>query len=157
MPQGPGGPQGFGAAPQAYAPAAPVPAPAPALSCRICGAFPAREITIRRHTGLLVALRWGKVEGPLCRSCGVAVHREMTTHTLAAGWWSPVSLLAAPLTLLWNLFVHFRLARFPQPSPSPTGVVLDPGKPVFHRPLAYVPLLLPVLWLALYVWNQSNY
>ncbi|MDF3300309.1 hypothetical protein [Streptomyces tropicalis] len=128
---------------------------APAPVCRICGAGPAGDITIRQHTGLLVAMRFGRMEGPLCRGCGVALHRDMTARTLAGGWWSPVSLLLfTPLTLLWNLFVHFRLAKLPQPSPSPHGVVMDQGKPLFRRPQAYVPLVIPVWILAVYTFSK---
>lgn len=137
-------------APQGYA-------PPPGAVCRVCGAAPAMKVTIRQHTGLLLAMRFSKMEGPLCRSCGVAIHRDMTTKTLAGGWWSPVSLVFFGwATLLWNLFVHIRLTRLPQPSPSPTGVVMDPGRPVFRRPAAYVPLALPALWLALYFWNRAS-
>jgi hypothetical protein len=112
-------------------------------------------MTIRQHTGLLVAMRFSKMEGPFCRSCATAIHREMTTKTLAGGWWSPVSLIAfTPLTLLWNLYVRAKIRKLPHPTPSPTGVVMDQGKPVLQRPLAYVVLLLPLLWLAAYISNE---
>ncbi|MEU7061063.1 hypothetical protein [Streptomyces sp. NPDC046197] len=147
QPQGAPYAQGYGAAGQAPAPGPGFPA-APAPGCRICGAAPAADITVRQHTGLLVAMRFSKMEGPFCRTCGTAIHRDMTAKTLAGGWWSPVSLiLFAPLTLLWNLFVHLRLAKLPHPSPSPTGVVMDPGLPLARRPLSYVPLALPAIWL----------
>jgi hypothetical protein len=123
--------------------------------CRICAAQPAGDMTIRQHTGLLVAMRFSKMEGPFCRSCATAIHREMTTKTLAGGWWSPVSLIAfTPLTLLWNLYVRAKIRKLPHPTPSPTGVVMDQGKPVLQRPLAYVVLLLPLLWLAAYLSNE---
>ena len=131
--------------------------PAPGPVCRMCGAAPAGNITIRQHTGLLLAMRFSKMEGPLCRSCGVAIHRDMTTKTLAGGWWSPVSLVFFGwATLLWNLVAHFRLARLPHPSPPPTGVVMDQGKPIFQRPLAYVPIVLPVLWITLYIVSAAS-
>ncbi|WP_369247584.1 hypothetical protein [Streptomyces sp. R41] len=125
-------------------------------ACRICAAQPAGDMTIRQHTGLLVAMRFSKMEGPFCRSCATAIHREMTTKTLAGGWWSPVSLLLfTPLTLLWNLYVRTKISKLPRPTmPSPTGVVMDQGKPVLQRPLAYVVLLLPLLWLAVYISNE---
>ncbi|MFF4354695.1 hypothetical protein [Streptomyces sp. NPDC001530] len=144
----------------AYAPAggyAHAAAPPPLTPpCRICAAQPAGDMTIRQHTGLLVAMRFSKMEGPFCRSCATAIHREMTTKTLAGGWWSPVSLvLFTPLTLLWNLYVRTKIRKLPQPTtPSPTGVVMDQGKPILQRPLAYVFLLLPLLWLAAYISNE---
>ncbi|MFI6491506.1 hypothetical protein [Streptomyces sp. NPDC050564] len=126
--------------------------------CRICASQPAGDMTIRQHTGLLVAMRFSKMEGPFCRSCATAIHREMTAKTLAGGWWSPVSLvLFTPLTLLWNLFVRTKIRKLPHPTtPSPTGVAMDQGKPVFQRPLAYVFLILPLLWLALYLSNEMS-
>jgi hypothetical protein len=126
--------------------------------CRICATQPAGDMTIRQHTGLLVAMRFSKMEGPFCRYCATAIHREMTTKTLAGGWWSPVSLaLFTPLTLLWNLYVRTKIRKLPHPTaPSPTGVVMDQGKPVFQRPLAYVVLLLPLLWLAAYISNEVS-
>lgn len=155
--QAPGQPVAGYGAPQPYAPAPQGYPPPAGPVCRVCGAAPAAAMTIRQHTGLLLAMRFSKMQGPLCRSCGVAIHRDMTTKTLAGGWWSPVSLIFFGwATLLWNLFIHFRLTRLPQPSPSPSGVVLDPGRPIFRRPAAYIPIALPVLWLALYFWNQSS-
>ncbi|MGQ4381840.1 hypothetical protein [Streptomyces sp. SAS_270] len=125
--------------------------------CRICGAQPAGDVTIRQHTGLLVAMRFSKMEGPLCRSCATSVHRDMTTKTLAGGWWSVGSILFYVwFTLLANLHAHSKIKKLPQPTPSPTGVVLDPGKPVWQRPLAYVWLLLPLGWIAAFVANQAN-
>jgi hypothetical protein len=119
----------------------------PSIGCRTCGAQPAGDITIRQHTGLLIAMRFSKMEGPLCRNCATAIHRDMTTKTLAGGWWSPVSLvLFTPLTLLWNLYAHTKLKKLPHPMPSPTGIAVDQGKPVLHRPLAYLALI-PVGWL----------
>ncbi|MCX5287133.1 MULTISPECIES: hypothetical protein [unclassified Streptomyces] len=146
--------QGYAPAPQGHTPGY---APASGPVCRICGAGPAKNITVRQHTGMVLAMRFSKMEGPLCRSCGVAIHRDMTTKTLAGGWWSPVSLVFFGwATLLWNLVVHFRLARLPQPTPSPTGVVMDQGKPIHQRPLAYVPILLVVSWIALFIVNASS-
>ncbi|WP_406476108.1 hypothetical protein [Streptomyces sp. NBC_01615] len=150
----------YGQNPQAHAPApaggyAYQAAPPLTPACRICAAQPARDMTIRQHTGLLVAMRFSKMEGPFCRSCATAIHREMTTKTLAGGWWSPVSLIAfTPLTLLWNLYVRTKIRKLPQQAmPSPTGIVMDQGKPIAQRPLAYVFLLLPLLWLAVYISN----
>ncbi|MBM4820763.1 MULTISPECIES: hypothetical protein [Streptomyces] len=119
-------------------------------ACRICGATPAAPMTVRQHTGLLVGMRFSKVEGPLCRSCGTAIHRDLTTKTLAGGWWSPLSMfLFCPVTLLANLALHFRLKKLPYPvTPPPTGVVMNPGKPIHRRPAAYVMACVAAFYLS---------
>ncbi|MFF6999446.1 hypothetical protein ACFY93_31530 [Streptomyces sp. NPDC008313] len=114
--------------------------------CRLCAAQPAGDITIRQHTGLLIAMRFSKMQGPLCRSCATALNRDMTAKTLAGGWWSPFSLVVfTPFTLLWNLYCHMKAKKLAHPSPSPAGIRLDQGKLLLHRPIAYVAVI-PALW-----------
>ncbi|MFD7813259.1 hypothetical protein ACFV6E_09995 [Streptomyces sp. NPDC059785] len=127
-------------------------APDPATVCRICAAQPARKMTIRQHTGLFIAMEFAKSKGPLCRSCATGLHRQMTAKTMAGGWWSPLSLFVfTPLTLLWNLYVRVRISRLPQPTPSPVGVVMEQGKPIFHRPLSYVGVVMSLGLISLLV------
>ena len=155
QPPQPQGQQQYAQGPNPYGqPGAAAPTTPP---CRICGAQPAGDITIRQHTGLLVAMRFSKMEGPLCRSCATSIHRDMTTKTLAGGWWSVGSIIFYVwFTLLANLYAHTKIKKLPQPSPSPAGVVLPPGKPVWQRPLAYVWLLLPLGWIAAFIANQAG-
>jgi hypothetical protein len=145
-PQGQYGP--YGQPPQGqYGQPPQYPAHAGVAVCRICTAQPASaDIEIRQHTGLILAMRTAKVEGPLCRTCATAIHRDMTAKTLAAGWFSVLSLfLLCWLTLAWNLYTHFKIAKLPHPTPTPT--TLTPGKPIFQRPLAYVGITLVASWL----------
>ncbi|GAB7109399.1 hypothetical protein JCM4814A_77130 [Streptomyces phaeofaciens JCM 4814] len=137
--------QAYGQPQPAYGPGASVPPGAP--GCRVCGAFPAAaDVTIRQHTGLLVAMRTDKAQGPLCRTCATAIHRQMTTKTLAGGWFSPMSLfLLCWLTLAANVHAHFKIAKLPHPAPTPA--TLHPGKPILQRPLAYVGLSLIAGWV----------
>ncbi|GAA0933497.1 DUF6508 domain-containing protein [Streptomyces thermoalcalitolerans] len=115
--------------------------------CRYCGAAPAADVAFRAHRGLLFVLGFRRTDGPVCRVCGVAVHRALTTHTLCWGWWSPLSLfLFGPLTLVRNLLAVRRLKRLPEPGPGTLGERLDPGRPVHRRPRAYVALI-PLSWL----------
>ncbi|WP_411148389.1 DUF6508 domain-containing protein [Streptomyces sp. A30] len=141
-PQADAGPS---AAAHAPPPAHPQP-PAPPM-CRFCGGSPAADVTFRAHRGLVILMGFRKTDGPMCMTCGLAVHRALTAHTLAWGWWSPLSLfLFAPLTLVRNLLAVRKVNRLPAPGPGTLGPRYDPGLPVHRRPRAYVALV-PVLWV----------
>ncbi|MFE2166700.1 hypothetical protein ACFXB3_16815 [Streptomyces sp. NPDC059447] len=122
--------------------------------CRSCGAQPAAPMTVRSHAGFLIVMRFHKVEGPFCKSCGTSVVRQMTTNTLALGWWSPFSLVFfSPFTLIWNLVVSRKVAALPAPGPAMPGATpLDEGKPVLQRPMAYLAIA-PVIWVGWVITN----
>lgn len=120
--------------------------PSRPFGCRGCGAPAAVDFPVREHQGLLVVMRFQKVDGPFCRNCGRAVVRQMTTMTLCLGWWSPVSLaLFTPFALVWNLVAHLKFGKLPESPPAPGRRPLDAGSPVVMRPLAYVALV-PIFW-----------
>lgn len=115
-------------------------------ACRVCASYPAAEVTIRSHVGMLIMMRFQKWEGPYCRTCGTAMRREATTNTLWQGWWSPFSMVIFnPYTIISNLVVRGKLNKLPEPGPAMYGARPDPGKSVLQRPAAYVALL-PILW-----------
>lgn len=115
-------------------------------TCRVCAAYPAVEVTIRSHVGMLLMMRFQKWQGPFCRTCGTAMRRDATTNTLWQGWWSPFSLfIFNPYTIINNLVVRGKLNKLPEPGPAIYGARPDPGKSVLQRPAAYVALL-PILW-----------
>lgn len=115
--------------------------------CRFCGGSPAADVAFRAHRGLVVLMGFRKTDGPMCMTCGLAVYRALTTHTLAWGWWSPLSLfLFAPLTLVRNVLAVRKVKELPAPGPGTLGPRYDPGVPVRRRPRAYIALL-PALWV----------
>ncbi|WP_328413985.1 DUF6508 domain-containing protein [Streptomyces violaceus] len=122
--------------------------PDPALPmCRFCGGSPAADVAFRAHRGLVVLMGFRKTDGPMCMTCGLAVYRALTAHTLAWGWWSPLSLFVfAPLTLLRNVLAVRKVKKLPAPGPGTLGPRYDPGVPVRRRPRAYIALI-PVLWV----------
>ncbi|MFI0741015.1 hypothetical protein ACH4PU_23460 [Streptomyces sp. NPDC021100] len=123
----------------------PQPMPGAHGSCQICGGFPAAQMTIRRHQGLVFMMRFFSQKGLFCRTCGTALLREMTAKTCWQ-WWSPFSLIIfTPLTLLWNLSVHAKLKKLAPPVPGGHGPQPDPGAPLFSRPGA-IGLIVPVGW-----------
>ncbi|MFJ6700573.1 hypothetical protein ACIQM4_31635 [Streptomyces sp. NPDC091272] len=89
----------------------------------------------------------------LCRTCGLAVYRQMTSSTLITGWWGLFSLFVTPFVVLANVLgARAALRRLPEPY----GAVrrpLDPGRRVLRRapamliltPVALVALAVPVL------------
>ncbi|MFI2607964.1 hypothetical protein [Kitasatospora sp. NPDC018619] len=122
------------------------PPPADGTTCRFCGGYPAVAATVRGHQGMLVMYRMLRMTGPFCRTCGTATVRDMSARTLVQGWWSPVSWLLTPITLLVNLVPHGRFKRLPPPAPGSHGPQLDPGVPLTGRPhLAMLVLPLSLL------------
>ncbi|MCX4682111.1 hypothetical protein OG413_43810 [Streptomyces sp. NBC_01433] len=121
-------------------------------ACRLCGAQPAAAVAVRAHQGLLLMMRFHKIDGPFCRSCGTAVVRELTTKTLWQGWWSPFSLVFfSPFTLVWNLLASRKLAALPAPGPPALGAArVQEGKPVHRRPMAYVAIV-PLIWAVWFI------
>jgi hypothetical protein len=81
---------------------------------------------------MLVVMRFLKVRGLFCRTCGIAVHREMTTKTLWQGWWGIGSFVIAPVTVIFNLVARVRFGRMTPPT-NGLRPPLDPGKPVIRR------------------------
>ncbi|MEU8924090.1 hypothetical protein AB0D10_24615 [Kitasatospora sp. NPDC048545] len=117
--------------------------PTDGLTCRFCGGYPAVNATVRGHQGLIVAYRMLRMSGPFCRTCGTATVRDMSARTLVQGWWSLISWLLTPITLLLNLGPHNRISRLQPPVPGSHGPQLDPGVPLARRPHMAM-LLVPV-------------
>ncbi|MFH8656693.1 DUF6508 domain-containing protein [Streptomyces afghaniensis] len=122
--------------------------PDPSLPlCRFCGGSPAADVAFRAHRGLVLLMGFRKTDGPMCMTCGLAVYRALTTHTLAWGWWSPLSLFVfGPLTLVRNVLAVRRVKALPAPGPGTLGPRYDPGVPVRRRPRAYIAIV-PALWV----------
>ncbi|MBT2382187.1 hypothetical protein J7E86_00990 [Streptomyces sp. ISL-11] len=105
---------------------------------------------MRSHQGLVLLMRFTRLEGPFCRTCGTSVFRDMTTRTLWQGWWSPFSLvLINPITIVINLVARAKLNKLPEPVPGQPGPQLQPGKPVTSRPVALVALIPLGWWITL--------
>ena len=132
-------------APDPIARSQPAPAPAPLVRCRMCGSTPAEMVTYRRHTGMLLLMRFSGTAGPFCRDCGLHTFRKAQAYTLLAGWWGWASFFIAPITMLVNLARRGRVAKLAPPSNAAPGYQpADPGRPVYQR-LAIAGLLVPVL------------
>ncbi|MGW1340632.1 LppU/SCO3897 family protein [Kribbella sp. NPDC002412] len=119
------------------------PVPQGAVQCRFCGGFPAVQATVRGHQGMIVVMRFLKLQGPFCRTCGIATVRDMTSKSLWQGWWGIGSMIVNPITMLMNLEPWSKFRKLPEPAPGAPGRPMNPGKPLLQRP-AIAMLLLPI-------------
>ncbi len=120
--------------------------------CRFCGSYPAVDATVRGHQGLIILMRFLKLRGPFCRTCGIASVRDMTSKSLWQGWWGIGSSIVNPITMLMNLGPMQKFKSLPEPAPGP-GRPMDPGKPLIQRP-AMLGFLIPVVVIGLIVFSN---
>src|SRR5437660_2924663 len=64
--------------------------PSPSLGfnetvCSVCGRAPAAELTLRRHMGLLIVVRFARLRAPFCRAHGQAAASEYLRRTMVEG------------------------------------------------------------------------
>jgi hypothetical protein len=131
------------------------PVPQGQVQCRFCGGAPAVEATVRGHQGFLIMMRFLKLQGPFCKTCGTAATRDMTAKSMWQGWWGIGSMIINPITMLMNLGTSSKFKNLPEPAPNAPGRPMDPGKPLFKRP-AVLGLLIPVAVIALLVVANLN-
>ncbi|WP_020386063.1 LppU/SCO3897 family protein [Kribbella catacumbae] len=125
------------------------------LQCRFCGGMPAVEATVRGHQGFLIIMRMLKLQGPFCRTCGVATLRDMSAKSMWQGWWGLISLIANPITLLSNLGTYSKFKHLPEPAPGAPGRPMELGKPLFKRPVV-LGLVVPVALIGAIVFVNSR-
>ncbi|RKE06970.1 hypothetical protein C8E86_1794 [Catellatospora citrea] len=108
------------------------------LDCVVCGHVPAADVSFYRHVGLVVHVRFTKVQGPFCRDCGLARMRDATAETITSGLWSPVSVVLAPLAFIRNVRGRRTVLALDSPVPRAGQAAsnlapLRPTRPVFRR------------------------
>jgi hypothetical protein len=124
----------------------------PMASCRFCGSVPAVSATFRGHQGMIVLMRFLRMEGPFCRDCGLGTFRHMTSRTLVQGWYGYGSFVITPITVLINLVRRNKVAKLPPPQPNPFGPSrqpMNPGKRLLARPMTWLGLCIPLIALGL--------
>ena len=124
----------------------------PMASCRFCGSVPAVSTTFRGHQGMIVLMRFLRMEGPFCRDCGLGTFRLMTSRTLVQGWYGYGSFIITPITVLINLVRRNKVAKLPPPQPNPFGPSrppMNPGKRLLARPMTWFGLCVPLVVLGL--------
>jgi hypothetical protein len=113
------------------------------------------QATIRGHQGFLVMMKFLKLQGPFCRTCGVAAHRGMTEKSLWQGWWGIASAVINPITMLLNLPQRAKINKIGPPLPGAPGQPMNPGRPLFQR-AAILGLLIPVLAIGAIVYHTQS-
>lgn len=113
-------------------------------ACRICGGFPAADVTVHGHRGMILVMRFLRQPGPYCLVCGTATVRDMSQQTLLRGWWGYFSSVFTLVALLRNRAAYARIRRLPPPAPGTHGPQPDPGVPLTRRGAIFM-LAVPVL------------
>jgi len=87
--------------------------------CRLCHRGPTASASLFEHHGF--PLRHLVLRGPLCRQCGLVAWRRMTLQTLLLGWWSLVSVVLTPVTLVLNAVALVKLLHTPAAAAEPAA------------------------------------
>lgn len=145
--QQPGIPPQYGQQPPMGQPGWPQPN---GLACRFCGGFPAVDVSVRAHRGMIWLMTFRELKGPFCRTCGTAAVRDLSGQTLVQGWWGMFSSVITPITLLINLVSYNKIKALPEPEYR-QAPPMDPGKPLMQRPHAAGFLVPAVAFLAILV------
>jgi hypothetical protein len=90
----------------------------PPESCEMCGRLPAKHFLVRRHVGLVVRMKWYKVEADLCRDHALSVSRSFLLRTLVQGWWGYLSIFINSYVVGLDLFQVARAIFMRKPGRS---------------------------------------
>jgi hypothetical protein len=101
--------------------------------CVNCGSRPAVRVGFQRVLGLLVFSQREIVNLVLCRGCGQATGRKMTSRTLLTGWWGLLAILWNVVGLARNTRSLHQLGRLTEPDRAGWAPPGDPGRPVVER------------------------
>jgi hypothetical protein len=89
------------------------------IPCSVCRRTPTRRLTIRRHQGIIVFMRFFRIDKSLCRDHGIALTRSALKQTAAQGWWGVLSVFINLYDVLWDLRVLAGYKRMPAAPPIP--------------------------------------
>jgi putative hemolysin len=70
--------------------------------CALCGCAPARDLTVRVTTGLVLLWRWRRMTIHACRGCADRVYADAQATSLVRGWWGIIAPLANVVNLVRN-------------------------------------------------------
>jgi DnaJ domain len=107
--------------------------------CDLCGASPAKPLTLRQGVGLLVARRRSVLTLTLCKGCGKAFFREVQNQTLLKGWWGVFAFLANCFYVAANVATLGRIFWMEEPRARtvpmdvPLSSPMSPGRPLVRR------------------------
>jgi hypothetical protein len=96
-------------------------------ACEYCGAEPAAPVLFISEQRLVILRRLRRRRGVFCRSCGLAIGREMQNTTLITGWWGPISFFWNFTVIARNARRLWRHAQLPVPPPAPHQMSPEPS------------------------------
>jgi hypothetical protein len=127
------------------------PVPGLDVKCQVCDATPAIPVRFLGHQGMVLLYRQIRYRGTFCRDCGCSVFRTVMNRTLLVGWWGIISAFLNLYAIIVNLGEWNRLRGLAEPVRMSGRAALDPGRPLFLRPGAWVTAAVVALilgWLA---------
>ena len=77
--------------------------------------MPTREVTLRRHVGMLILQKFYKVRAHLCRDHGRQEARSWLGKTLILGWWGVISFFVNFVAVGTDVVAYVRASRLPEP------------------------------------------
>lgn len=83
--------------------------------CSLCGSTPAQHFHIRGVVSALLAIGWPNYEGTLCKSCALAVNRNILRTTMTRGWWG-IGIFVIPFLLLDSVFQSRKIRKMREPA-----------------------------------------
>ena len=83
--------------------------------CGLCGSSPARTIHIQGVVSVFLAIGWPSYNGSLCKSCALAVTRDVLRETMTRGWWG-IGVLFTPFLLIHLAIQIIRIEKIPEPT-----------------------------------------
>jgi hypothetical protein len=96
-------------------------------TCKVCGRGPAARFVIRRHVGMLLLLKFVKIDAILCREHAIATVQQFQRQTLVQGWWGVTSFFFNIAAVVGNLSALSRAKKMAPASASVTPAILpDP-------------------------------
>ncbi|GAA0586848.1 hypothetical protein GCM10009534_21350 [Kribbella sandramycini] len=103
----------------------------------------------------MIVMRFLKLQGPFCKTCGTASVRNMTANSLVQGWWGFASMIINPVTMIANLITFQKFKRLPDPQPGP-GRPMELGKPLIQRPQIFMALIPIAIIAAIVIGNLTT-
>lgn len=130
----------------------------PADACELCGSRHTADFSFTRQIGLIFQRRIGTISVRLCRDCAQTVGRDFQSRTLTTGWWGAISAPTNVFYVLKNAKELWRASRLDEPI-APRGFrtnPLDPGRPVWRRPMSWIGPVVIATGLILIPFDNSS-
>jgi hypothetical protein len=79
--------------------------------CQFCGQSPALFVTLRRHQGMFLLMRFIRWDGIVCYAHGSRLVKSFLGRTLLEGWWGLISFFVNWFVIANDLYIWRKIAR----------------------------------------------